>query len=499
MGTFAGFFEMGDEGISDGKLEEFVERVQKVYQSGGMMDVDIIQLHGKRIATIRKAEMSSKGMDFFYNYFEDTRWENAGFNRETNRVWSNKIGWSHFHQAVVAAYVLQEQYTENVAVAMVDGEPINYWKYVGWLNYLFNEKKHIKNYDAWKLFEAYHDSDDEYLCWDDWHIWNGFGCARYAFISGCEIYAVLHGTDEAILKFETKEKGELEQIAFDGMKFIQEILQQYSNDKTKEDRDMCQDIINEIRIFFSNNQQEAEVEQGDKKYTKLLSGLNISDAPAFVIKGLSEIFDKDFWDLWSQVRDVVRRKHEKLYGNQDYYIVPISTEEFFHQSPDDMIPYWENNNKIVFSEELWDWFHSLKRESDIMMENDNPVENLLNYMTELLVEADENYYNIFAFSDFVEESLNNSNDMRYQVLWRLFDKMIHDPELMKAGDVIFVPEGPEHESEGLHYWGEQPKRRLKSNWDFIKMSEKNNKGRVTLRRYMALVGNKLLRRELFGF
>ena len=118
---------------------------------------------------------------------------------------------------------------------------------------------------------------------------------------------------------------------------------------------------------------------------------------------------------------------------------------------------------------------------------------------DLLVEADENYYNIFAFSDFVEESLENSNDVRYQVLWRLLDKLIHDPELMKAGDVIFVPEGPEHENEGMHYWGEQPKRRLKSSWDFLELSQKNNKGRVTLRRYMALVGNKLLRQEVFGF
>ena len=125
--------------------------------------------------------------------------------------------------------------------------------------------------------------------------------------------------------------------------------------------------------------------------------------------------------------------------------------------------------------------------------------NLLNYIMDLLVEADENYYNIFAFSDFVEESLENSNDGRYQVSWRLLDKLIHDPELMKAGDVIFVPEGPEHENEGMHYWGEQPKRRLKSSWDFLELSQKNNKGRVTLRRYMALVGNKLLRQEVFGF
>ena len=62
-----------------------------------------------------------------------------------------------------------------------------------------------------------------------------------------------------------------------------------------------------------------------------------------------------------------------------------------------------------------------------------------------------------------------------------------------------VPDGPEHEHEGIHYWGEQPKRRLIRNWDFMSFDEKNNKGRITLKRYMALVANRPLREMVFGF
>ena len=63
--------------------------------------------------------------------------------------------------------------------------------------------------------------------------------------------------------------------------------------------------------------------------------------------------------------------------------------------------------------------------------------------------------------------MENLNDRRYQILWRLFDKLIHDLELRKEADVIFVPEGPEHEKEGVHYWGEEPKRRLICSWDIM--------------------------------
>lgn len=76
---------------------------------------------------------------------------------------------------------------------------------------------------------------------------------------------------------------------------------------------------------------------------------------------------------------------------------------------------------------------------------------------------------------------------------------MHAPEMEKAGSVVFVPEGPEYEHVGLHYYGTQPRRRLKRNWDIMKKDEKNNKARVTFRRYMALLENKKMRKEFFGF
>ena len=60
--------------------------------------------------------------------------------------------------------------------------------FVAWLNYLFDEEKHVKNFDAWKLFEAINYSEQEYEIWIDWDRWDGFGDKRYAFISGCEIH-----------------------------------------------------------------------------------------------------------------------------------------------------------------------------------------------------------------------------------------------------------------------------------------------------------------------
>ena len=148
MSGFASLFEYGDKGISEDKKCEFKEKVEKLFQCGGMMESQKIQLYDREVITIHKAKMKSNCMDLSYNYFEDDFWERAGFSSEYQRVWSNKIGWTYFHDTIVAAYVLEEQYTEDIAVAMDENYLVTSWRYVGWLNYLFNEQKHVRNYDA---------------------------------------------------------------------------------------------------------------------------------------------------------------------------------------------------------------------------------------------------------------------------------------------------------------------------------------------------------------
>ena len=493
MGTSARQLVGRGAKVPDCKKKEFAERMEKLFQAGGMMEVEYVYLHGKRIAMLRKAQMRQKGMDFYYNYFEDDCWENAGF---CEGVWSGKIGWSSFHIAVVAAYVLEELYLDNVSVALVDGEPVTSWGYVGWINYLFNEKYHIKNYDPWRLFEEYHYLENE--C-EEYVNWLYFGKERCGFIGTCEVYAVKKGTREAIEYFEEREKGETEKFALDYMKRVVEALKQYEKDSECDRDTQLKDLMDIIYLFYTQDNYNDLLSSADTKYTEIITCLFISDAPAFAIKAISEIYGKEFWDLWEQMKGTAKRRFSAIYGNDDYYVLPVSTEKFFKQLPDDMIPYWEENGEHVLSEELWDWFTSLKERFDIIVNTDFLIKKPLDYILGLMQEADEEYYRIYAFSDFFEEMMENLKDKRFLALWKLYEEMLRDPELKKAGDVIFVPDGPGHEKEGLHYWGEQPKRRLMRSWDIMSLDKRNNIARVTFRRYMALVANKVLRVKVFGF
>ena len=192
MGTFATLFHKAGAGIPDEKKKEFKVRIEKLFQMGGMMEMEQVRLCGKKAVTIKKASMHDYGMDFYYNYFEDDCWENAGFSSKGGYVWSEKIGWREFHRVVVAAYVLESLYIDGPTVAMVNGDVVTSQTYIGWINYLFQTQYPQRNNDPWALFEALHNQMDMDLERIDW---GGFIQDLYGFIGYYEINAVLTGTE----------------------------------------------------------------------------------------------------------------------------------------------------------------------------------------------------------------------------------------------------------------------------------------------------------------
>lgn len=244
---------------------------------------------------------------------------------------------------------------------------------------------------------------------------------------------------------------------------------------------------------------EAGKKYEDRDLETICFFASLTDAPAYVIQAVSEVYDADFRELWERVKDAEKRKRILYQLEIPQETISVSTMDFFGITPDDMILFWDNNENVSFSQELKTWFDDLKSRFDMLMESGYVVENPLYWILELMEYADENYYRIYTFSDFFKETMEHLNDERFLTLWKIYDEMLHDPVMEEAGNVVFVPEGPEYEHVGLYYFGTPPRRRLKTNWDMINKEERNNKARVTFRRYMALLENRKLRKEIFGF
>lgn len=114
MGSFADIYKAENAKMREDKKAEFEERVEKLFDFGGMMELKVVQLYDNKIATINRVSMDDNGMEFSYNYFEDNFWECAGYSKKRSAVWSNKIGWSRFSWVMLAAYALEELYTDGL-------------------------------------------------------------------------------------------------------------------------------------------------------------------------------------------------------------------------------------------------------------------------------------------------------------------------------------------------------------------------------------------------
>lgn len=174
-----------------------------------------------------------------------------------------------------------------------------------------------------------------------------------------------------------------------------------------------------------------------------------------MIQVVSEVYDADFWELWERVKDVAKRKRILYQLEIPQETISVSTVDFLGGgvATDDMILFWDDNTNVPFSQALKTWFDELKTRFDMLMESGYVVENPLYWILELMEYADENYYRIYTFSDFFKETVEHLNDGRFLTLWKIYDEMLHDSVMEEAGNVVFVPEGPEYEHVGLYYFG----------------------------------------------
>lgn len=139
MGTFGGY--SGSKLIPEEKRGLFSQQMLKILNYGGMMNFEAVQLYGQEIGLLKPIEINAReNIWFHYNYFEDNFWETAGFQIDSCRLWSGKIGNAEFNDVIMAGYTLYEAYCEERGMADIDGGIIDVTEYMGWINQFLRTK-----------------------------------------------------------------------------------------------------------------------------------------------------------------------------------------------------------------------------------------------------------------------------------------------------------------------------------------------------------------------
>lgn len=240
MGTFIHIVDKS-QGIPKEKQEEFKERLITLFRQGGMMEQQIQSLFGKKIITINPVKYDeNQNIDFIYNYFEDSLWENSGFNGKTGHVYSRKVGWSFFNFVMASAYVLESLYSDGDFVILENGDPlINEERdCIAWINSLFNENYTWKNWDfikVWNLIKSDENDYDTYL-----KRYRGFGHEYDPFVPWLEMRALKYGINNMREDVDEENQEFVDRLIFFSQKIkkqfkvLKTIVQKQKNNKSKD-------------------------------------------------------------------------------------------------------------------------------------------------------------------------------------------------------------------------------------------------------------------------
>lgn len=503
MGTFGGY--TGPEIISADKIEEFAEAVSKILNYGGMMHLRNVDMYNKKIYLLDPVKIErGEDVDFYYNYFEEDSWENAGYVYGSQHFYSNKIGSREFNRVVTAVRCLYEHYDEGAGLPEVNGDIINSRFFIGWFNHLFGKKYSMVNrFNIWDKAESYALERIEY--YDDPleenHLMRILPKDMMKYAGGIDLsdlLYVINGTET--LTDDSVAKGTYPEDVLNCKKAIMTVVEQYG---WEEAYSKILELLHE-NVDVRKNSTNGSLKQ-------------VAESSLFlhartILYLACELTDKHFWVEWNQEKDKVYRD-EKLrdYASEELVqyrkkgqeepIREIRTSEFlkndgpfsffdtpkelefrpdYYLSDADRLYWWDGSDEVVISENADKWLQKRGeefREALANIPDECDTQEFVRSIIELLYDVESRYKRVFAFQNMFYEFIANGSKKEYRAAIEVLRKLYDDKD--NKDDAKYL--------EKIRDWS---------------IANKNIvciRGRMNIKRYLALLANEGLRKKYLGF
>lgn len=439
MGTFAEY--IGTMDIPENWRAEYARRMLRMLHAGGMMSVDEVGLFGHRIRLLYPPELDEAGRAWgCYNYFENDFWESWGLNADKGTFSSNKLGGGAFCTAILAGYVLTALHSRSYGIVTVDGSYVRERRFIGWTNgVLGTQYTNQRATQLWEIKKLLHKD----------------GCEEY----NKDLTGLIHDVPTACADLEQVE-------SYIAARFFEEFYEDMSAEAEdaavyrKEDAIGVRNCFAHLKKTLSALHERGGTLEAAKKYLVMpmtersvvideQGGNNLAVSyslvsPALAVAMTAREFGVDFWGLWDELGASIPSVERFPPPQPSPPVEPISTQELFGVSSDDMAYYWRSDGKVQFSDKMAAWMQSLRAELDGVTDTIQP-EKFLQTMVDAIVGAGS-----YAFRDMFYGFIARQAEPRVQAAVLLLERLV-------------------------------------------------GRGEPNIRRYLAILGNPTLREKVFGF
>lgn len=439
MGTFAEY--IGTMDIPENRRAEYARQMLRLLHAGGMMSVDEVGLFSHRIRLLYPPELDETGRAWgCYNYFEDNFWESWGLNADKGTFSSDKLGGGAFCTAILAGYVLTALHSRSYGIVTVDGSYVRERRFIGWTNgVLGTQYTNQRATQLWEIKKLLHKD----------------GCEEY----NKDLTGLIHDVPTACADLEQVE-------SYIAARFFEEFYEDMSAEAEdaavyrKEDAIGVRNCFAHLKKTLSALHERGGTLEAAKKYLVMpmtersvvideQGGNNLAVSyslvsPALAVAMTAREFGVDFWGLWDELGASIPSVERFPPPQPSPPVEPISTQELFGVSSDDMAYYWRSDGKVQFSDKMAAWMQSLRAELDGVTDTIQP-EKFLQTMVDAIVGAGS-----YAFRDMFYGFIARQAEPRVQAAVLLLERLV-------------------------------------------------GRGEPNIRRYLAILGNPTLREKVFGF
>ena len=505
MGTFASY--TGKMDIPEEKRNCFGKQMMKILNYGGMMHLEEVSMFDHKLLLLSPLELSKQGVVYFwYNYFEERSWEDAGFNANDSTFYSCKIGTCEFNRVILAVYMLYEMCVETPGFAKCNGEFLNPWFYGGWLNHILGtEFSAEKRYNLWENAEhiafSRLDYDDPFSMLElDKMISSGFEVAGGTELA--DLLYIIYGT-------ETLETDRIVPGSYpDDVYQCKKALINF--------REIAGDNFFEHLLRFLQ-MDRSKREKNTDTYLELLAELSLFLPARVFVYLAAEINHKPFWELWKEWNDRVYHDEQiKQYASEELQkyrrkwrkiIIPgIKTSKFlrmdswftfcdtpeelkgkgnYYLSDDDRIFWWDGTDEVIISDDMDAWLTELSDRHRRLMDLPDAgcgdrfkSSDFIEDFIILLKEICDYYRRIYPFKTMFYDFIQNLGKKEYRAALALLEMLYEENK--EEGKVIRY---------AREEWC----------WEMYSKNVTQNIARLRLKRYLSVMANVKLRKKYFNF
>ena len=353
MGIF--MQHLGEIKIPEEHRAEYAQQALKLLRAGGMMTVEPVQLSGHKLYLLSPPELDEDGKAIgHYNYLDENSGERWCLNAKNGWFGCGKVVGRCFYRTVAAVHILTSFWSTAYTASIIDGYLIREKDYIGWINYVLGTQ--YTNHRAtqmWEIGKLLHLDDDSWVSRnpDLGHLLEDYPpeCAdRDQTLS----YLAAYHFDELCSILPPLTDEDWEELKQSKMLTIQAIYDQLQSTlREYHQNGGTLEGVKKFLIMPTEEKRQAIHQQKDTDQQYLLFAFFMMP-PAVSIACIAKEFDAAFWEIWNEIGGQIPEAPRLYTPEPCPPVEPLSTQKFLDLNPDDMAYYWTPDCGLQFSDEF---------------------------------------------------------------------------------------------------------------------------------------------------